>query len=187
MSVQLTDRNPSLDVQLTSTSKSAVHYRVQPYGPLSAAQDRGEFTGSTTVHLTVNTAGLQGHDIGGSVKIFTDLGNVTISAPIHIGMTGSYEGALRYAAGGVDLGDTRVALDVIQDLTGEVSVRIESGSSLLFPATDAGDVTGHGQYSDADGLNFTVVQIVDPSFGADRNHFGRSIGRSVQLDLPPVL
>jgi hypothetical protein len=185
MSVQLTDRNPSLDVQLTSTSKSAVHYRVQPYGPLSAAQDRGEFTGSTTVHLTVNTAGLQGHDIGGSVKIFTDLGNVTISAPIHIGMTGSYEGALRYAAGGVDLGDTRVALDVIQDLTGEVSVRIESGSSLLFPATDAGDVTGHGQYSDADGLNFTVVQIVDPSFGADRNHFGRSIGRSVQFKLTP--
>ena len=186
MSVQLTDRSPSLDVQLTSTSKSQVNYRVQINAPhLSIAHDRGQFTGSTTLHLPVNVAGLQGHDIGGTVKVFTDLGAVAISAPIHVGMTGTYSGALRYTAGNVNLGDTRLALDVIQDLTGEVSVRVESGASLLFPATNAGDVTGHGQYSQGSGLNFTLVQIVDPSFGAERNHFGRAIGRSINFKLTP--
>lgn len=184
--VQLTDRSTSLDVQLTSTSKTAVNYRVQPAAPfLSIAHDRGQFTGTTTLHFPINTAGLQGHDVGGTIEIFTSLGNVSISAPIHVGMTGSYSGAMRYTAGNISLGDTRVALDVIQDLTGEVSVRVESAASLLFPTTAAGDVTGHGQYSTSSGLNFTVVQVVDPTFGADRNHFGRSLGRSVQFLLTP--
>lgn len=184
--VQLTDRSTSLDVQLTSTSKSSVRFRLGELPPyLSAAKTSGEFTGTTTLHFSVNPAGLQGHDVGGVLKLFSSIGDVSISAPIHVGMTGTYSGAMRYTAGNVPLGDTRLALDVLQDLTGEVSVRMQSQASLLFPATDVGDVTGHGQYSTSGGLHFTLVQIVDPTFGADRNHFGRSIGRSIEFRLTP--
>jgi hypothetical protein len=184
--VHLTDRSPSLDVKLTSTSKGPVSYRVQLDAPhLSIATDRGTFTGTTTLHFPVNVAHLQGHDVPGSVKVFTSLGDVIVDAPIHVGTTGSYSGALRYNAGSISLGDTRVALDVLQDNSGEVSVRIQSQESLLFPSTATGDTMGNGQFSAANGLDFTLVQVIEPSFGAERNHFGRPIGRSVHFQLKP--
>jgi len=133
----------------------------------------------------VDPTKLQGRDVGGTVKIFTSLGNAVIDAPIHVGLTGTYGGSLRYDGGPVDLGDARIALDLIEN-HGDVQVRVDSHASLLFPPTGAGETTGHGSYTLTDGVDVTLAQLVDASFGDDRNHFLRPIGRKVRLQLKPT-
>lgn len=184
--VALTGDDHSFQVQLTSTSSAPVRYRVQLHAPhLSIDNPRGEFTANTTLTIKVDPSQLKGRDVGGSVKIFTTLGNVVVDAPIHVGLTGAYRGSLRYDGGVVSLGDTRVALEVIER-NGDVTARVDSKSSLLFPGTVSGETTGRGAFTKSDGLDLTLQQVIDDKFGGDRNHFGRAIGRRVRLKLKPA-
>lgn len=188
-SVALTEKTKSFDVKLTSTSKDPVRYRVALNGPhLSIDSARGQFTGSTTITIKVDASKLAGQETLGSLKIFTTLGDATINAPLHAGLTGTYHGSMRYDGGAIPLGEARLALDLIEK-NGDVSARIDSKTSLLFPATASGETTGHGSFTSTDGLDLTVQQLVDAGFGNDangaRNHFGRPIGRRVRFQLKP--
>lgn len=181
----LTERNKSLVLRLSSSSKEPVKYRVQVAAPhLQIDAPRGQFTGQTDIALSVNPSKLTGRNAPGSVKIFTTLGNIVVDAPIHVGLTGSYQGALRYDGGPVSLGEARLALDVLEK-QGNVSVRVDSNRSLLFPPSDAGDATGSGTYTESDGLEFVVGQRVSATLGGDRNHFDRDLGRHIAFSLRP--
>jgi hypothetical protein len=182
-SVVLTDQDESLFLTLSSTSPEPVRYRVQVDAPhLRIDQPRGDFTEQTSIQLAVDTASLTGRDVVGTVRIFTTLGDLSVSAPMHVGVTGTYHGALRYDGGMVSLGETRVALDIIEN-NGDVSVRVDPDSSLLFPRSDAGDATGRGSYSRGQGLRFVISQRFEAEFGGERNHFQRPIGRRLSLAL----
>ena len=179
----LTDAMPDFGIQLHASSAEPVRYRVQVIGPhLSIEQERGEFIGSTTVSILVDPSQVKGRDVAGVVKIFTTLGNTVVDAPIHVGLTGSYGGSMRYDGGPVNFGDARIALDMIEEY-GDVRIRIDSKSSLLFP----GDTTGFGSYTMTNGVDATVAQIIDEDFGGtERNHFQRPIGRKVRFRLKPT-
>jgi len=185
-SLSLTERDSTVQIKLKNTSTGEVRYRVQINAPhLSIDEARGTFTGAeTTVTLKVNSQSLSGKDVAGSVKIFTSLGNAVVNAPIHVGLTGSYQGSLRYDGNAVPLGDARIALDLIEN-NSDVIARIDSDNSLLYPAGAGGAVTGSGSYDTTSGLALTVNQVLDKAFGGDRNHFGRPIGRRVRLQVKP--
>jgi len=182
----LTEGDQSLKVTLKSTSKDPVRYRIQIDAPHLSVKDlRGEFTGSKDIQFSVDTSKLKGQqDVPGSVKFFTSLGDVTVSAPIHTGITGKYRGSLRYDGGLVNLGDARIALDVIEK-NGEVTVRFDPELSLLFPETAAGPATGFGSYAKGQPIELNGSQRIEQAFGGTRNHFGRDIGRRIRLKLEP--
>lgn len=179
----LTDRDTNIEIPIETGSTEPVRYRVEVNAPhLRVGVARGEFTGKTTIVLDVVTDGLKGRDVGGSVKIITTLGEVVVNAPIHVGLTGAYKGALRYDGGPVYLGDVQLGLDVIED-KGEVKVRVDSRNSVLFPSTTAGETTGRGSFTLDNGLDVTVNQLVPKTLAPGRNRFGRDIGRKVRLQL----
>lgn len=181
-SVLLGDADDTFEIELSSTSAEAVQYRVSLDAPhLQLDEPRGEFTGKKTITLKVVHSGLIGVDIPGSVKIITSLGDLMVDAPMHVGLTGRYQGTLRYDGGPVDLGGSRVTFDVKEN-NGDVSLRVDSATSLLFPATDSGDTTGHGAY-DGSSLTATLSQRIESQFGAERNHFARDLGRRISLDV----
>jgi len=181
----LTDRDSKLEIDLEAASTEPVRYRVELSAPhLRIASPRGEFTSRGKIVLDVVTDGLSGRDLAGSVKIVTSLGELVINAPIHVGLTGAYKGALRYDGGPVYLGDAQLALDVVEN-KGEARVRVDSKHSVLFPTTVAGETTGRGSFTLDKGLDVTLVQIVPKTLGAGRNRFGRDIGRKVRLLLKP--
>lgn len=185
-SVALTERDRMFRITLKATSTDRVRYRVQLNAPhLTIDQPRGEFTGSTTLTVLVNADRLKGHDVAGSVKVFSTLGTVTVEAPIHVGLTGSYQGAFRYDGGNVPLGDARVVLEVIEN-KGDVSARVDGTASLLFPSTGGNSATGTGTFSTSDGLKLSLSQRFDRDFGGDRNHFKRAIGRRLHVRMQPT-
>ena len=181
----LTESDQSFKVTLKSTSKGAVAYRIQFDAPyLSVRAVRGEFPGSQDIEFAVDTSQLKGQDVPGSIKFFTTLGDVTVNAPIHTGITGKYRGSLRYDGGLVNLGDARIAVDLIEK-GGDVTVLFEPQQSLLFPTTAAGPATGFGSYAPGQPIELNGSQLIERSFGGARNHFGRDIGRKIQLTLTP--
>ena len=182
----LTEGDQTMKVTLKSTSKAAVRYRIQLDAPyLSVKALHGEFTGTKVIQFAVDASKLKGQqDVAGSVKFFTTLGNVTVSAPIHTGITGKYRGALRYDGGLVNLGDARIAVDVIEN-KGEVTVRFDPELSLLFPETTTGPATGFGSYAEGQPIELNGSQRIEQAFGGSRNHFARDIGRRIQLKLEP--
>ena len=182
----LTDSDQIFKVTLTSSGNKLVHYRIQLDAPHLSIKDlRGEFTGSKVVKFTVDVSRLKGTlDIPGSVKFFTDLGDVTVSAPIHTGITGKYRGSLRFDGGLVNLGDARVALDVLET-NGDVTVRFDPEQSLLFPESSTGPATGFGSYAEGQPIELNGSQRFERAFGGTRNHFARDIGRRTKLKLTP--
>lgn len=182
----LTDADTTLKITLKSSSTSSVRYRVEINAPhLSIAQPRGEFMGDTTLTFNVDTSALKGRDVAGFIKIFTTLGDLTVNAPIHVGLTGAYRGQLRYDGGPVALGSTKIALELIEK-NGDVSMLVDSKASLLFPSSSAGETTGTGSYTLTDGLDVTLSQLVPKTLAADRNHFQRDLGRKVRLKVKPA-
>ena len=181
----LTESDQVLKVTLTSTSKTPVSYRIQLDAPhLRIKELRGEFTRSKVIQFTVDSSKLKGQDVPGSVKFFTNLGNVTVNAPIHMGLTGKYRGSLRFDGGLVNLGDARIALDVIEK-NGEVTVRFDPELSLLFPEASTGAATGYGRYAPGQTIELNGSQRIEQAFGGTRNHFARDIGRRTRLKLKP--
>jgi hypothetical protein len=182
----LTESDQTLKITLSGTSKKPVSYRIQLDAPhLRIKELRGEFTRSKVIQFAIDSSKLKGmQDVPGSVKFFTSLGEVTVSAPIHTGITGKYRGSLRFDGGLVNLGDARIALDVIER-NGEVTVRFDPQLSLLFPETNAGPATGYGRYSPGQAIELNGSQRVEQTFGGSRNHFARDIGRRTRLKLEP--
>jgi len=179
----LNDADQELTIKLVSTSKNAVQYRIELDAPhLSIMAYRGEFQGGTTVKLHVDSSKLKGQDTPGSIKIFTSLGNVVVTTPMHSGLTGTYRGVLNYEGGQVSLGHAQVQLDLIEQ-KGSVLVRFDPSASLLFPETPNGPATGFGNYAPGQPIELNASQVFPADFAGTRNHFARDIGRKLKLTL----
>jgi hypothetical protein len=186
----LTDKDQSLKLMLSSTSSQPVRYRVVVSGPhLSIAAPRGEFTGSATLELTVDTSRLKGIDAPGSIRVITSLGEFVVDAPVHVGLTGRYHGSMRYDSGSIGLGEAALTVDLV-DVSGQLVARIDPDHSLLFPRMPGAQglraVTGTGTFTKGDNLaDLTFQQRVGAQYGGARNLFGRDLVRVVHLLLHP--
>lgn len=176
-------------IRLSSTSDEPVRYRVASAAPyLSVAEPRGEFEEETVIEIDVDSEGLEGRHMPGTVRILTTLGELTVDAPIRKGMSGAYEGAFKYSAGDIPLGQARLALDLFER-NGDVQVRVHREQSLLFPSEAGEDTYGRGLYtvsSKGSDLEFRVSHLLEASAGGARNRFGRPIGREVDVHLKPA-
>lgn len=182
--VPLDETTTSFSLELTTNASQAVRYRVTTQAPYVAiAEKRGEFTGKTTLAFTVDPSKVEGREASGTIKIFTDLGERVVDVPIRIGVTGKYQGALRYTTNGVGLGDARIAVEILEN-HGDVSVLVDPEGSLLFPETEHGKTSGLGSYS-PEGIEFSVLQRIDAGMGGTRNHFRRELGRRLAFSLKP--
>ena len=181
----LTEADNKLSIELSTTSTETVRYRVALVAPhLSIAEPRGEFVGKTTVSLEVHPELAASLDQPGTVRILTTLGEVVVDAPVHVGITGRYQGSLSYDGDALALGAARLSLDLLEK-NGNVSARVDGKTSLLFPATAAGDATGHGSF-DGKTISLTLAQRIEKDFGNDRNRFAREIGRRITFALEPA-
>jgi len=185
-SVVLSEEDERLSLTLSTDSDEPVRYRLVPSAPhLSIAEARGEFTGEVTLDLDVDTSQLVGTDVAGTVQVITSLGELTVDAPARVGLTGRYEGSMRYQVGDAPLGEAQVVVD-LQETLGDVSIRIDPDRSLLFPAIDGEPTYGEGIYTRSEGLEVTLTQVISADLGGERNHFGRDIGREVTLRVKPA-
>jgi hypothetical protein len=181
--IALTDKDKTFEVQLSASTSDVVRYRIELDAPhLSIAEVRGDFSKTTTLVFAVNTAALKGRDVPGTVTLHTTLGKVVVNAPIHVGITGSYQGSLRFDGGPTSLGETRIGVDVIEK-AGNVSMHIDPKKSLLFPSMPIGDATGVGAFTVSNGVDVTVAQKISSGFGGSRNHFGRDVGLKTRFRL----
>jgi hypothetical protein len=184
----LTDRDETLRIHLTTTSREAVRYRIESDAPyLSVDTDRGEFQGETVLSIRVDNSGLTG-DRAGSVRIHTTLGDVEVAAPIHAGLTARYHGVLTYdgtASKSRPFGTTRIDVS-LSEHNGDVLAEIDPAHSLLFPEdADGRSATGYGSFTLTDGIDLQVKQVVPADFGGSDNPFRRAIGRNLRFRLQP--
>ncbi|MDX2054646.1 MAG: hypothetical protein SFV15_19755 [Polyangiaceae bacterium] len=182
--VPLTERDTSFDLTLTSDSTKAVNYRVELVGAhLGLSELRGSFTKTKKLTITSNPAQALARKSPGSVRIFTDLGNVTVDAPLRVGLTGRYQGVMSYNGGQVSLGEARFTAELLAQ-QGNVSARIDPKESLLFPAISGQPTFGVG-FESGEELTLTFDQKIPKEVGGDRNLLGRDIGRRVKLVVKP--
>lgn len=182
-SIQLLEDASEFKLTLTNSSASNVDYRVTDLSKfVSVQQRRGSFADSTELTFAVDSSLIEGTDAGGSVKVFTSLGEIVVPIVIKRGITGKYQGALRYTTNGVEMGDARLVVELI-DRNGDLNVLVDPERSLLFPDTGSGAATGFGNYDAETGGTFTVVQRVRAKFGGARNHFGRDLGRRLNVTM----
>lgn len=187
----LSDRDDRLTIALSADTTDTVRYRVLLDAPyLTTNELRGEFSRDAKLELLVDRSFLSGSDHAGSVRILTTLGDVVISVPIQVGLTGTYHGSLSYEAGAgataaLSLGRSDVALVVAGNAQGDVTARVESGSSLLFPSVDGVDVSGRGTFEASSGIDLTLKQVLPATFGGDANPFRREVGRQLHFHLTP--
>jgi hypothetical protein len=181
--VVVTERDDRLRLTLRTDTLEPVAFRVETNGPhLSATTTHGEFEGDTVVEVAIDPSRAHGLDVPGTIRFMTTLGDVVVNAPLRVGLTGRYEGALRYSVGGVPLGDARIVLDV-QETLGDVLVSVDPERSLLFPARDGIPTRGRGAYTQSEGLEVTLSHSFGADLGGTRNHFARPIGREIRLSL----
>ncbi len=181
----LTDKDSTVSVKLQATHDTLIRYRVELDAPhLSIEAARGEFKGSTTLTFKVDTSKLKGQSSPGSMRVITNVGELVVNAPIKVGLSGSYHGALRYDGGAVNLGDVGFSVDLLEK-AGEISVKVDAKKSVLFPATEDGEATGRGSYAGETGADITITQRIKKAVGGTRNRFQRDIGRKLRLKLKP--
>jgi len=184
----------SLRIKLSSTSSKSVHYRVETSaGHLRAREPRGEFTGETTIEIEVDPTAVNSENNSGAIRVVTNLGEIAVVAPIVPGLSGYYQGTMRYESGALSLGEAAIGIEMVQTDT-ELAVRVDPRASLLFPeAVPAADPTaattaamGSGSYAKADGLvEATVHQRLPRGFAGTRNGFNRPVLRSTRFQLSP--
>jgi hypothetical protein len=181
--VHLDESTTTFSLKLTSTSSDVVRYRVSVQAPYVAiAEKRGEFQGETSLEFSVDSSKMSGRESTGTIKIFTTLGERVVEVPIRAGLTGKYQGALRYETNGVTLGDARVAVE-LREHGADIDALLDPESSLLFPETNYGKTTGFGARTVDEDVELTVVQRIDKGLGGERNHFERDIARRITFKL----
>lgn len=186
-SFELAESDASFEVKLSSTAKGSVDYRVEVRAPFLSlvGAERGSFTGNTTLNFTVSTRGLSGTVTPGTILIHTNLGNVLVSPSIRVGLSGRYQGVMRYSTGTTAFGDVGIAA-TLRDDRGDVVMAIDPKYSMTFPSVVGKAAAGQGSFTFSDGLNITVSQQIGADFGGERNHFKRPIARQVAFVLAPA-
>jgi hypothetical protein len=181
-----------LELRLSSNSPDPVRYRVELSAPhLSLAEHRGEFTGSTTLKLDVDSTRARPLETEGTITIVTTLGDLVVTAPIQPSISGYYQGTMRYEVGNLMLGDASVGLEIFEE-AGQVRVRFDPRASLLFPEAPAAEggagqpASGAGVFSKADGkIDATIYQSLPAAFAGARNYLARDVTRTLRLNLVP--
>jgi hypothetical protein len=181
---ELTELDDTLELKLSSNSTELVDYRIDLSAPFLrlTTGERGQFAGSTTLRFAVDPSALSGTVTPGTVLIHTTLGDVIANASIRVGLTGRYQGVMRYLSGSTPLGDVGIAVEML-DKNGDVSVRVDPESSMTFPKLGSSVASGRGIFTFSEGLSVTVAQVYDSAFGGSRNHFKRAVGRRVAFAL----
>lgn len=187
-SVELSERDRTFSLRLTSDAEEPVHYRVELNAPFLELQDeeRGTFDGGIVLHFGVDGSELRGSVTPGTVLIRTSLGDVLVNASIRVGVTGTYQGILRYESGKAPLGDVGFVADIHDD-RGDVALRIDPENSMTFPASSSSAAAaGRGIFTFTDGLSVAVTHSIEGSYGGNRNHFQRPVGRRLSFRLAPA-
>jgi hypothetical protein len=186
-SLELDERDTEFEVKLEADTDALVSYRVEVKAPFLALEgdERGDFAGSVRLKFAVDPSSVSGTKASGVVVVHTSLGEVAVNPSLRVGLTGRYQGVMRYSAGKTPLGDVGVAFDML-DKSGNVRVRADPDRSMTFPEAAGGAVTGRGVFTFTDGVSLTLSQVVDQSFGGERNHFKRPIGRRISFALKPT-
>jgi hypothetical protein len=184
---ELDERDTKLEVVLEADTDALIAYRVEVRAPFLKldGDERGEFAGRARLRFLVDPSAASGSRSSGVVIVHTSLGDATLNPSLRVGLTGRYQGTLRYSAGKTPLGDVGVAMDML-DTQGNVQVRVDPERSMTFPEAAGGAVTGRGVFTFTDGLALTVSQVTSADFGGERNHFQRPIGRRISFALRPV-
>jgi hypothetical protein len=184
----VTDRDDRIRIHLISDTREPVRYRVELNAPyLSIVENRGTFSEDAMLEIGVQSEMTNGQDMSGSVRIFTNLGDVLVSTPMSVRVTGAYEGSLTYdgMSGATSLGTTRIALDLIET-DGDVVAQFRPDQSLLFPVTEGHPaVVGKGSFATSDGVRLVMRQALPSGFADGDDVLARAIGRDVRLQLRP--
>lgn len=185
-SFELAESDANFEVKLSSTAKGAVNYRVELRAPFLSlvGSERGSFNGQTTLNFKVSTRGLSGAVTPGTILIHTNFGNVLVSPSIRVGLSGRYQGVMRYSTGATSFGDVGIAA-TLRDDRGDVVMALDPKYSMTFPSVGGKAAAGQGSFTFSDGLNVTVSQQLGADFGGARNHFRRPIARQVTFTLAP--
>lgn len=185
-SFELAESDANFEVKLSSTAKGAVNYRVELRAPFLSlvGSERGSFNGQTSLNFKVSTLGLTGTVTPGTILIHTNFGNVLVSPSIRVGLSGRYQGVMRYSTGATSFGDVGIAA-TLRDDRGDVVMALDPKYSMTFPSVGGKAAAGQGSFTFRDGLNVTVSQQLGADFGGARNHFKRPIARQVSFSLAP--
>ncbi len=187
LSKELGEQDSTFDVHIASTAKGDVDYRVELRAPFLRldGDTRGTFNGETTLSFRVDGSNLKGTLTPGSIIIHSTLGDVVVNPSIRVGLSGTYQGVMRYSSGGTAFGDVGIALDML-DKNGDVTVQVEPEHSMTFPATPSGaPAGGRGVFTLSEGLSVSLTQRIEADYGGSRNHFQRPLGRRVSFKLKP--
>jgi hypothetical protein len=184
---ELAESDATFEVKLSSTAKAAVDYRVELRAPFLSlvSSERGSFNGQTTLTFKVSPQSLSGTVTPGTILIHTNFGNVLVSPSIRVGLSGRYQGVMRYSTGTTAFGDVGIAA-TLRDDRGDVVMAIDPKYSMTFPSVSGKAAAGQGSFTFSDGLNITVSQQLGADFGGDRNHFKRPLARQVAFSLAPA-
>jgi hypothetical protein len=175
-SIALTDDVASFPIVLQSTSPEPVSFRIEVEGAhLSVPNAGGSFTGSTTVSVSVKPDAVAAAVTPGHVRIVTDLGAVTVTAPLRLGLGGRYSGTIHYDDTELPLGSSQFAGDLFVDGS-DLAFAFDTSSSMLFPMAGAYVPTARGTYSLPDrSLSFTLDRVF-PRAEADADVLARPVG-----------
>jgi hypothetical protein len=182
-SVLLTDRTALTQITVISSAAGPVKYRVIPSGShLVVAKDSGEFTGKTLIDVELNTTGLAGQQLAGSVLIKSELGDAVVNLPVKVGMSGVYEGSLTYELGNLQLGKADLRIAIYDDGAGQAVGVVDAGRSLLFPTVGGEPAAGVGT-ARGTSVSLDVRQVFAANFGGERNVLQRTLGRDFALQV----
>ncbi|MFZ5895578.1 MAG: hypothetical protein ACOY0T_31260 [Myxococcota bacterium] len=183
---ELQESDSTFEVNLSSTAKGLVEYRVDLRAPFLSlvGSERGSFQDHTKLTFKVNPQGLTGTVTPGTILVHTNLGDALVSPSIRVGLSGQYQGVMRYSTGGTAFGDVGIAA-VIRDDHGDVVMGLDPKYSMTFPRIAGKVAAGKGSFTFSDGLNVTVTQSIAADFGGNRNRFQRPLGRQITFALKP--
>ena len=187
LSKELGEQDSIFDVHLTSTASGNVDYRVELRAPFLRpdGDERGTFKGETTLSFRVDASKVDDPLTPGSIIVHSSLGDVAINPSLRVGLSGTYQGVMRYSSGNTAFGDVGIGLDVL-DKNGDVTVQVEPEHSMTFPAAPSGaPAGGRGVFTLSEGLSVSLTQRIEADYGGSRNHFQRPLGRRVTFKLKP--
>jgi hypothetical protein len=187
IAAELSELDTELVVWLRSDARELVQYRVESRAAFLRLDgvERGEFSGETALRFVVDTSEREGTLSAGTVAVHSSLGSVILRPTLRVGLSGRYQGVLRYSSDTTPLGDVGIVVDMLDD-NGDVLVKVDPERSMTFPAVQGAPATGRGIFTFSEGLSVSVAQVFEEEFGGERNHFQRDIGRRIALELRPV-
>lgn len=186
LAVELSESETTFEIALSSDSLEAVDYRVEVKAPFLRLLDsaRASFEQETTLRFSVDPTRVDPGVTAGSVLVHTSLGTLSIHPSLRVGLSGSYQGVLRYDAEWSPFGEVSFVLDIADD-RGDLKLQVDPQLSMTFPDNGSGAARGRGIFTLSEGVNASVEQAFSADYGGSRNHFRRALGQRVAFALKP--